>query len=478
MNLDFTNFVWLLLCVATQTTAVRSAEKQYGHFWHVTDFHYDHTYKTSQPLSCNANVTSLPALGSYWCDATWDLVTTAVGHMTNARRDVDFVLWTGDTVAHISDKNLSIVINLDIMKNITDVLMAAFNGTPIFSAFGNHDYYPANQFPANVSAGLASALYNQTAEMWRKWIEEEDQILNFKKGGYYTRTLPPFNSPATLRMVVLNTNLYYTSNKQTAGESDPANQMSWLNDTLLQARRQGQKVIVAAHIPPGIHTPRGVQWYQEDFVQPLNTILKGFSDVIVAMHFGHDHHDGFKVFPDSSGQAAIPLFVAPSVTPWRFKLSPENVGPAHNPALRLVTYDRDTGSHVNIDQYYLDMAAVARGATAGFEKLYSFTEHYKVSDLSAASIDNIITRMRNEKAGSAPLRDSYFRFSLSGATDDKGCDESCQRNILCGFKQFTKTEYDQCLKAYSSSVNRASSSTAIMATSVTVCSLFIVLRSH
>ena len=61
-------------------------------------------------------------------------------------------------------------------------------------------------------------------------------------------------------------------------------------------------MIVAAHIPPGMHTPRGVQWYHEEFVQPLISILQGSADLIKAMHFGHDHHDGFKVFYDNQGE--------------------------------------------------------------------------------------------------------------------------------------------------------------------------------
>ena len=65
------------------------------------------------------------------------------------------------------------------------------------------------------------------------------------------------------------------------------------------------QVIVAAHIPPGIHTPRGVQWYQETFSQHLISIFKDFADIIKAMHFGHDHYDGFKVLNDNNGEVDL-----------------------------------------------------------------------------------------------------------------------------------------------------------------------------
>ena len=45
-----------------------------------------------------------------------------------------------------------------------------------------------------------------------------------------------------LRIVALNTNLYYTSNKAAKNESDPADQFAWLNRTLISATTAGEKV--------------------------------------------------------------------------------------------------------------------------------------------------------------------------------------------------------------------------------------------
>ena len=80
-------------------------------------------------------------------------------------------------MAHISNDHLNTTINMDIMQNLTDALTAAFPDKTVYAAFGNHDYYPASQFPA-----VSNILYNLTAEMWRRWIEEEKQLDNFRKG--------------------------------------------------------------------------------------------------------------------------------------------------------------------------------------------------------------------------------------------------------------------------------------------------------
>ncbi|XP_076437430.1 acid sphingomyelinase-like phosphodiesterase 3b [Babylonia areolata] len=433
--------VWLCFAVCLGSVSVLSQLQCsrpdcYGKFWHVTDFHYDHTYTSSQ-LSCNARVDRPAALGDYWCDSPWALVTAAIDAMATYPEEVDFVLWTGDTVAHISNDNLTTTINMDVLQNLTNAMTRAFPHTPVFAAFGNHDYYPASQFPA-----VPSLIYNTTADMWRDWIGEEEQMANFRKGGYYTRLIP--SSGHKLRMVVLNTNLYYTSDKATLGIHDPTGQLHWLGTVLARARNQHEKVILAAHIPPGVHTPRGVHWYQEEFVGPITKVLRDYADVIKAMHFGHDHYDGFKVFYDHKGMPAIPLFVAPSVTPWRFKLPSGEVGPPHNPAIRLVTYDRQTGDHVNVEQYRLDLPLFGQGQEANFTLLYSFTEHYRLHDVSAASLHKLVTRMASSSEGDALLND-YFRFAAAGADGNDRCDQVCKRKILCGFGHYTRADYSHCL---------------------------------
>lgn len=44
-------------------------------------------------------------------------------------------------------------------------------------------------------------------------------------------------------MVVLNTNLYYDQNDETAGEEDPAGQFQWLEETLSNAARADEMVL-------------------------------------------------------------------------------------------------------------------------------------------------------------------------------------------------------------------------------------------
>jgi hypothetical protein len=67
-------------------------------------------------------------------------------------------------------------------------------------------------------------------------------------------------------------------------------------------------VLVTAHIPPGVHTPNGLIWMHLVYHKPLVSVLREFTDIIVAMHFGHDHADGFKILKNDNGKH-FPKFI-------------------------------------------------------------------------------------------------------------------------------------------------------------------------
>lgn len=58
-------------------------------------------------------------------------------------------------------------------------------------------------------------------------------------------------------------------------------------------------------------------------------------------------------------------FSAPSVTPWRHKI-PTETGSPHNPGIRLIEYDRDTGMHINYEQFYMNLTDSNRQGMANW----------------------------------------------------------------------------------------------------------------
>ncbi|KAH9491721.1 Acid sphingomyelinase-like phosphodiesterase 3a [Bulinus truncatus] len=386
-----------------------------GYFWHVTDFHYDHTYWTTQ-LSCNDQVPHPGKYGDYWCDSPWSLVQDSVENMAKIKGQVDFVLWTGDNVAHISDAHMSLDINVNLLSNITSILSSNFPGTPFYPTLGNHDYFPSDQ------AGDGGEFYRRVADLWKDWIIDPVQIELFKRGGYYTRLINP-----KLRVLALNTVLYLSGDKLTANMSDPVGQFQWMDSVLNASRVANEKVIITGHVPPTFMVPAMFDWFHPSFHQPYVDLMTKYSDVIVAHHYGHDHSDSFKILQRSDGSGATPVFIAPSITPWRYKI-PTETGDPHNPGIRLVEYDRETGRHLNYYQYYINLTDSNASGSTHWTELYDFTRTYNVTDMGVASLNRIYDVMQD--AGSDPM---MHICSYMYVTDTpQPCLLSTQAGIYCG----------------------------------------------
>ncbi len=72
-----------------------------GNFWHITDQHWDPTYRlTDDPELVCASSGNRPAanageFGDYSCDSPWHLINSSVYAMKDILPDPDFIVWTG-----------------------------------------------------------------------------------------------------------------------------------------------------------------------------------------------------------------------------------------------------------------------------------------------------------------------------------------------------------------------------------------------
>lgn len=143
-----------------------------------------------------------------------------------------------------------------------------------------------------------------------------------------------------------------------------------------------------------------------------------------------------------TGKAAAPIFVAPSVTPWRYKI-PTEIGPAHNPGIRLVKYDRTSGVHLEIEQYYLDLVKANQNGVASWELEYKTSSHYGLSSLTAADLTKVAGKM---KTATSKEFKNYWKFYTVTPPEglQKTCDEECHSSIICGFTEFDMTKFKLC----------------------------------
>ncbi|XP_049675754.1 acid sphingomyelinase-like phosphodiesterase 3b isoform X2 [Accipiter gentilis] len=408
-----------------------------GRFWHVTDLHWDPDYEAAAgagQVCPSAGSRAVPAAGpwgSYLCDAPWRLLASAVRAMRNRLQRPDFVLWTGDDTPHVPNEKLGEEKVLHIIENLTSLIKETFPDTKVYAAMGNHDFHPKNQFP-----GKEHRIYNRTAELWRSWLNDASTPL-FRAGAFYSEKLP---SPRTRgRMVVLNTNLYYDKNNETAGEEDPGGQFQWLEETLTNASRADEMVYIVGHVPPGFfEKKRGMPWFRSGFNERYLKIVQKHHKVIAAQFFGHHHTDSFRMFYSDTGSPINVMFLAPGVTPWKTTLPGVNNG-ANNPGIRdMVTY------YLNLTRANM-MASTWEEEFPTWEEEYRLTEAFQVPDGSLRSMQTVLERISKDPH----YLQQYYEFN-SVRYDLTPCEEACRVDHVCAIREVDFTKYNECVKTSSS----------------------------
>ena len=65
------------------------------------------------------------------------------------------------------------------------------------------------------------------------------------------------------------------------------------------------QVLIIGHVPPGYTTPQAICQMKSHFNEDLVNVVLRHADFITAMHFGHEHHDNFRLLYNSSGNSFI-----------------------------------------------------------------------------------------------------------------------------------------------------------------------------
>ncbi|KAM4601480.1 acid sphingomyelinase-like phosphodiesterase 3b [Polymixia lowei] len=353
--------------------------------------------------------------------------------------DPDFIVWTGDDTPHVPNEDMKEQKVIEIISTLTNAIKNVFPGTKVYSALGNHDYYPKSQLPA-----AQNDIYDQIAHMWQDWMEPESQQ-TFKKGGYYTEKLL---NRTGFRMLVLNTNLYYDQNKLTQNMVDPADQFSWADQVLTEAANNREKVYIIGHVPPGFfEKKRHKPWYTHNFNNRYLELIQNHHSVIIGQFFGHHHTDSFRMFY-SKGSPISTMFLSPGVTPWKTTL-PGVVDGANNPGIRIFEYDTQTLLVKDIVTYYLNLTR-ANTAQAEWEEEYRLTKSFGVPDGSPASMKQVLERMAKDHV----YLQKYYNFN-SVSYDLTECNSDCRLDHVCAAREVDFVSYDMCLKEGAASIHAA-----------------------
>uniref|UniRef100_A0A8C5PZQ9 Acid sphingomyelinase-like phosphodiesterase n=1 Tax=Leptobrachium leishanense TaxID=445787 RepID=A0A8C5PZQ9_9ANUR len=410
-----------------------------GKFWHITDLHLDFSYHitgdhTKVCLSSKGENASNPGVfGDFLCDSPYQLILSAIQYINKSEEKANFMIWTGDSPPHLPVKELSTKMVIDIIGNMTTTIRTLLPDLLVFPALGNHDYWPQDQFPVE-----ASEVYTAVAEFWKPWLNEE-ALSTLRKGGYYSQIYKSSPSAQPLRILSLNTNLYYSPNKVTINMTDPAGQLEWLENTLHASRQNKEKVYVIAHVPVGF-LPFAVftTAMRGDFNERLVKIFRNYSDVIAGQFYGHTHRDSIMVLHDGNEKPVGSIFVAPAVTP--IKSLTESDG--NNPGFRIYHYDDSSYNLLDLWHYYLNLTDANLKGEAIWKLEYIMTEIYKIKDLQPESMEDLVKRFG--KPDSVDFH-NYYRNYVVHYEDVKDCVGRCKVIQVCSVQHVDKDSYLKCV---------------------------------
>lgn len=411
----------IVLALVLAFVAVSPAAAQ-GRFLALSDIHFDPMADPALVDRLNAAppeawarifaTSSDKSLGRYGRDTDWPLFASALAAMKKAASRPDFVVMTGDFLAHDfraafdrAAKNHSDAAYrafvLRTMRFVALELERSFPKTPILPVLGNNDSYcgdyrlsPGGAFLKDTLPVMRGLLGGAAgADLARDWSH---------LGNYSAR--PP-HLPR-VRIVALDTvvfSAHYSAACAGAAKGDPGKEtLAWLADTLAAARRAHRRVWLLYHVPPGVDDYATVRFgacpqrilplWKPAYSAAFAALLKQYRDTLAASLAGHLHTDTFRL--DRTG----------------FTLTIPAVSPifGENPGFKTISYDA-AGRLDDATTYRL--ASFAAGAAWVPE--YRFKREWRLPRLDLASLDRLYRRIGGEPRARARWLSLYGLSSSS-----------------------------------------------------------------
>jgi len=407
-----------------------------GKVLHLSDFHLDLSYQIGTDVECGLpmccmNFTKMatdPAKsagdwGAYQCDLTHWTAEDMLRHIkeTHADDDFEYIMLTGDAPAH--DVWLqSREYNLNTAKVINNMVKKHFPDKKVIPSLGNHDSFPCNNFvPSSITDPKLKQSWDYTglAEIYGDWWQSEEAKKSFEKSGsYHFELFPGF------RLIVVNSNGYIGYNFwMNLDYQDPFGLLPWLYDVLLEAERNGEKVHILSHAPPGDVT--AVSGWGQNWAR----VVDRFANTIRAQFYGHTHNDQFIVWYDEETNS-VPInvgYVTPSVTTYT----------GLNPSYRIYTvdgpYEGATMDVLDVQTYVFNLthANLVETERPQYYQLYDHRKDLGMENLYPSDYDDLAKRLVKDDG----LYQKFFRYYNS---DSFGQHDNDKETVIC---MMLKTSY-------------------------------------
>ncbi len=365
---------------------------------------------TIQPTSYAALETVCKARGE---DTDIALLNATLAGVKAHAADARFVTVSGDLLAHQfecryhetmkgKDDGLAHFAE-ETAKYVIRRVEAALPSAAIYVALGNNDS-ACGDYRMNLRDPFLAATSGAVTGAWKGANDAEMNQAreSYLHGGYYGVSLPGM---AKIRLLVLNTT--YLSDKYANCAGDRTGEAShdeiaWLKAELEAARRQGLRVWVMGHIPPGIDVYSTLRHFKtmcsaapEKFLETdaLAAALEQGGDAVRLAIFGHTHTDELRVLGE------VPVKLVGSVSPIN----------GNTPSFTVAEVDPATAT---LEDYSVFTASNPSGVGATWAREYDFRTAYGQKEFSAKALRGLIANFRAEPSG--PRSAEYERDFFGG----------------------------------------------------------------
>ena len=445
----------------------------------VSDFHFDPFHdpgKVQQlfdaPVSewegildapASANQEQAEAVLQHRCgprvlDTSNALLQSSLRAMRVYASDVKFVTFSGDLIAHgfacrfasvVPGKTQSDYAGFveKTMDYVMGELRKAEPGIPIYAALGNNDTGCGDYRMDAHSEFLAAA--GKIILQGLPPSQERDRALeDFAAGGYYSVTMAaPMRKT---RLIVLN-DLFMSHNYAACdgkGDSTEANtEQAWLQKQLGEARRQGQRVWVMGHIPPGVDiyaTAIKIKNVCDGNAAPemfltsekLVEVLVANADVVRLGIFAHTHMDELRLLgPEDGARKATPKeMIAVKMV--------ASISPVHGNKPTFTVAQIDTVSATLVD-YEVFVASNETGSDASWSQEYSYSQAYHEAAFAPPELERLVSEFKADPDAKTAVSQAFIRYFY--AQDNSSLIKPLWPEYVCALTHDTSQGFSDCV---------------------------------
>jgi sphingomyelin phosphodiesterase acid-like 3 len=385
------------------------------------------------------------------------LLQSSLRAMRRAAADARFITVSGDLMAHnfscryaalLPGKTQSdyAAFAAKTVAYVLGELRESYPGVPVYAALGNNDsgcgdyrLDGGNDFLRVVGRSVLAGLPRS--------VDRKRMLANFSAGGYYSVMMAaPMRDT---RLIVLD-DIFMSSKYVTcAGKPDAtaaAAQMAWLERELAEARRQGQRVWVMGHIPPGVDVystfakmrnicadDRPTMFLSSD---RLGDVLVENADVIRLGIFAHTHMDVLRLLRPEDGVKGgeVAVKMVPSISPVN----------GNHPAFTVARVDAVTAT---MTDYVVFAASNQTGVDTVWSKEYDYGQTYGQRAFTPAALEQMIAGFQADAGAKTEASRAYIENFFVG--DKSSLIKPLWPQYACGLEHATAKEFTGCVCAAS-----------------------------